>query len=50
VDEILQEVENNTYNPVVMGAHGQAALADALMGSTEFFIIFLFFLIFVLSR
>lgn len=35
VDEILQEVENNSYDLVVMGAHGQGALADALMGSTS---------------
>jgi nucleotide-binding universal stress UspA family protein len=35
VEEILQEVENNSYDLVVMGAHGQSALADALMGSTS---------------
>jgi len=35
VDEILQEVETNSYDLVVMGAHGQSALADALMGSTS---------------
>ena len=35
VEEILQEVENNSYDLVVMGAHGQGALAHALMGSTS---------------
>jgi len=35
VEEILQEVENNRYDLVVMGAHGQGGLADALMGSTS---------------
>ncbi|MEJ2100967.1 MAG: universal stress protein [Desulfobacterales bacterium] len=35
VEEILQEVENNSYDLVVMGAHGQGALANALMGSTS---------------
>ena len=35
VEEILQEVESNSYDLVVMGAHGQSALADALMGSTS---------------
>lgn len=35
VDEILQEVENRRYDLVVMGAHGQGVLADALMGSTS---------------
>jgi nucleotide-binding universal stress UspA family protein len=35
VDEILQEVENNGYDIVVMGAHGQGVLADALMGSVS---------------
>jgi nucleotide-binding universal stress UspA family protein len=35
VDEILQEVENNSYDLVVMGAHGHGALSNALMGSTS---------------
>jgi len=35
VDEILQEVENNNYDMVVMGAHGHGVLADALMGSVS---------------
>ena len=35
VDEILQEVENNAYDLVVMGAHGQGFLEDALMGSVS---------------
>ena len=35
VDEILQEVENNEYDMVVMGAHGHGALADAIMGSVS---------------
>jgi len=35
VDEILQEVENNAYDVVVMGAHGHGVLADALMGSVS---------------
>lgn len=35
VDEILQEVENNAYDLVVMGAHGQSVLEDALMGSVS---------------
>jgi nucleotide-binding universal stress UspA family protein len=35
VEEILQEIENNRYDLVVMGAHGQSALADAVMGSTS---------------
>jgi len=35
VEEILQEIENNSYDLVVMGAHGQSALADAVMGSTS---------------
>jgi nucleotide-binding universal stress UspA family protein len=35
VDEILQEVENNNYDMVVMGAHGYGALADAVMGSVS---------------
>jgi nucleotide-binding universal stress UspA family protein len=35
VDEILQEVENNSYDMVVMGAHGHGVLGDALMGSVS---------------
>ena len=35
VDEILKEVENNGYDMVVMGAHGQGVLADAIMGSVS---------------
>ena len=35
VEGILQEIENNSYDLVVMGAHGQSALADAVMGSTS---------------
>ena len=35
VDEILLEVENNSYDMVVMGAHGQGILADTLMGSVS---------------
>jgi nucleotide-binding universal stress UspA family protein len=35
VDEILQEIENGGYDLVVMGAHGQGVLEDALMGSVS---------------
>ena len=35
VDEILLEVESNSYDMVVMGAHGQSVLADTLMGSVS---------------
>jgi nucleotide-binding universal stress UspA family protein len=35
VDEILQEVENNSYDMVVMGAHGHGFLEDTLMGSVS---------------
>ena len=35
VDEILQEVENNSYDMVVMGAHGHGVLSDAIMGSVS---------------
>mgnify|MGYP001554407791 FL=1 len=35
VDEILREVENNSYDMVVMGAHGQGVLSDAIMGSVS---------------
>ena len=35
VDEILLEIENNGYDMVVMGAHGQGILADAIMGSVS---------------
>ena len=35
VNEILQEVENNDYDMVVMGAHGHSVLADAVMGSVS---------------
>ena len=34
VYEILQEVENNNYDMVVMGAHGHGSLVDVLMGNT----------------
>ncbi len=35
VDEILLEVENNSYDLVVMGAHGQGILEDAVIGSVS---------------
>jgi nucleotide-binding universal stress UspA family protein len=35
VEEILEEVENNDYDLVIMGAHGHGALSDALMGSVS---------------
>lgn len=35
VAEIMQEVENNDYDMVVMGAHGHSVLADAVMGSVS---------------
>lgn len=35
VDEILLEIEDNSYDMVVMGAHGHGALAGALMGSVS---------------
>jgi nucleotide-binding universal stress UspA family protein len=35
VAEIMQEVENNDYDMVVMGAHGPRVLADAVMGSVS---------------
>jgi nucleotide-binding universal stress UspA family protein len=35
VEEILLEVEDKSYDMVVMGAHGHNALANALMGSTS---------------
>ena len=35
VEEILQEVENNSYDMVVMGAHGHGVLSDAIMGSVS---------------
>ena len=35
VDEILLEVEKNSYDLVVMGAHGQGVLADTLLGSVS---------------
>ena len=35
VDKILQEVEDSDYDMVVMGAHGQGILADAVMGSVS---------------
>jgi nucleotide-binding universal stress UspA family protein len=35
VDEILEEAENKGYDMVVMGAHGQGVLANALIGSTS---------------
>ena len=35
VEEILQEVENNSYDMVVMGAHGHGVMSDAIMGSVS---------------
>ena len=35
VDEILLEAEGNSYDMVIMGAHGHGALADAFMGSVS---------------
>jgi len=35
VDEIIQEVENNSYDLVVMGAHGHGVLSDAIIGSVS---------------
>jgi nucleotide-binding universal stress UspA family protein len=35
VDEILREIEDKSYDMVIMGAHGLSALANALMGSTS---------------
>jgi nucleotide-binding universal stress UspA family protein len=35
VEEILNEVEENNYDMVIMGAHGHGALADAVMGSVS---------------
>jgi len=35
VDEILQEVENNDYDMVIMGAYGHGVLADAVIGSVS---------------
>ena len=35
VEEILMEAENNSYDMVVMGAHGHGVLAEAFMGSTS---------------
>ncbi len=35
VNEILQEVANNDYDMVVMGAHGHGVLVDAVMGSVS---------------
>jgi nucleotide-binding universal stress UspA family protein len=35
VDKILEEVENNGYDMVVMGAHGHGVLSDAFMGSVS---------------
>ena len=35
VEEILQEVDNNDYDMVIMGAHGHGVLSDALMGSVS---------------
>ncbi|MGD2097159.1 MAG: universal stress protein [Desulfobacterales bacterium] len=35
VEEILQEVDNNDYDLVVMGAHGHGVLSDAVMGSVS---------------
>jgi nucleotide-binding universal stress UspA family protein len=35
VEEILQEVENNHYDMVIMGAHGHGVIGDAFMGSVS---------------
>ena len=35
VEEIIREVDNNDYDMVVMGAHGQGAIANAVMGSVS---------------
>jgi nucleotide-binding universal stress UspA family protein len=35
VEEILQEVENNDYDIVIMGAHGHGVIGDAFMGSVS---------------
>ena len=35
VEEIIRLVENNDYDMIVMGAHGQSVFANAVMGSTS---------------
>jgi nucleotide-binding universal stress UspA family protein len=35
VEEIVQLAENNDYDVIVMGAHGQGILANAVIGSTS---------------
>ena len=35
VAEIVQQAENNDYDVIVMGAHGQGILANAVIGSTS---------------
>ena len=35
VDEILKEIEDNSYDMVVMGAHGHGVLSDAIIGSVS---------------
>jgi len=35
VEEIIRLVENNDYDMIVMGAHGQGVFANAVMGSTS---------------
>jgi nucleotide-binding universal stress UspA family protein len=35
VDEILQEIENNSYDMVVMGAHGHGVISGAIIGGVS---------------